>query len=303
MAMKRKQLCAPLHPYEDKRQNLKKTLLQLNILYPVLYEIILDYLNEIWKKNDFNFDFNIPLVGFIVVPDHIYVLGVSSGYILQHYDTIGRLQNEVRFFSHEVHINIDFDEIDKTIYLQYPSTMYRFDWKLCSPQSWKFHNSSKEMFGFKIDTFQKDQMFVSTNSSILRCKKKTGEVLMEWKFQDDKDKNCFRGLTITDEFIYVCQCKKDQIDVIQKNTGKIHTSWKNLRLVFPTRIHLDKKDELFYVGDMNNIHVVTSNGLCMETLYSMKVGERVIDFSLVGKFLYLLERDHRKSLYVWERTM
>ena len=302
--MKRKHLCnQPNVSEEEKIQNLKKILQQLNILYPVLYEMIVNYLNKIWKKQDFNFDFNIPLTGFIAIPDHIYVLEQNSWYILRHYNNMGNIQNQVGFHGGKVAVTIDFDEIDKVIYVQHPSMMRIFDWNLSSPRSWNFQHISKEMFGFKIDDFQNEQMFVSTMSSIWTCKKKTGELLMEWKFQDEKDQIWFRGLTIKEESIYICQYLKHEIDVIQKNTGKISTSWKNVGLVNPIRIHFDKKDQLFYVGDLYNVHLITSNGLRIEKLYSsMNEVEQVIDFSLIGNLLYLLEGGHRKYLHVWERV-
>ena len=307
--MKRKQLCNQSNGYVEKKQNLKNILHKLDILYPVLCHIIIDYLNEIWKKNDFKFDFNVSLAGFIAVPDHFYVIEASSIWFLAHYNTVGQLCNVTRlpdyYPSKELPNSIDFDEIDNTIYVQYPSNMHIFDSKLRTIQAWNFfHKTAKHMFGFKIDNFQNDQMFISTDSAIWRCRKKTGEFLIEWQFQDDKDLNRFRGLTVTNELIYVCQCKKHQIEVIEKNTGKILKPWQHLQLVHPTRIHFDKKDHLLYVGDLYNVHVITSDGLWVEKLYSDRNEiERVIDFSVVGKHLYLLERNHRKRLHVWDQTM
>lgn len=77
-----------------------------------------------------------------------------------------------------------------------------------------------------------------------------------------------RGITVDDEYIYVCDRSNSRIQKFKKDWQRV-SSFGNDKLIFPVAIFRSKEEAggyLLYVGDAMSVHIFTTDGFLLQRI-------------------------------------
>jgi len=121
------------------------------------------------------------------------------------------------------------------------------------------------------------------------------------------------GLTVDNEFIYICDSSNDRIQVLNKDNGMYSHQWgtkgtNDGQFNYPFSITLsndDTEEKFLYVGDVVGVQLFTRQGQFQQKLlgtkvHGNKIGEfdYVIGLCVVNCYLYVSDQSNRR-IQVW----
>jgi len=112
------------------------------------------------------------------------------------------------------------------------------------------------------------------------------------------------GVTVDEEYLYVCDCANDRVQVLDKKNGTFICQWKNGQRSISRPRSILLYEHLFYVGDNYGIQVFTKQGTCIQVFGSSNIGsdkgefDAVTGLCIVNDKLYIVDYCNRR-IQVW----
>jgi len=113
-----------------------------------------------------------------------------------------------------------------------------------------------------------------------------------------------RGVTVDEEYLYVCDFWNHRVQVLNKENGKFICQWKNGKRSFLAPRSILLFEHLFYVGDGYGIQVFTKQGKCVQVFGASEKGSGKGEFNGVRNLcianakLYIVDY-FNKRIQVW----
>jgi len=209
---------------------------------------------------------------------------------------------------------MDMDKKQGILYVSGFDTFVTLNLNLDTLSSWKLPTlaSSYAYRGLKVDRNIAYLTFVVGVHQIYLCLKDDGKNIMTWGNKDPSgapgEFNCPSGLTVVQEYVYVCDQSNNRIQILNKSDGTLVNQWKsqfptstknqsntapsNSELVCPRNIYYYDTDDMFYVGDEYNVHLYTPNGRCVQQF--LRGFSAVYGICIIDDNLYISSRDTKR---------
>ena len=284
---------------------------EIETLYKVVSAIILDYETPLplWQKCESDIIFSNRLAHCVEISTECNVAIMENQNFFYKFKVKGDcVATSFETDSPTSQLMIAFDSHQNTLYLKDWEKICMFDMNFNLLGSFKILFKFKETFGFTMDD---RNIYLTTRNAICTLDKMNGLVLQCWRLEDEK-KIHFRGIICDEKFLYVCQCRKHQIECWSKAYGQTISSWGLINskridekgyLWYPMCIYLDTKTSLYYVGDLYSVQIFAQDGFCIERLTFRSRGHlfRVRNLWTTTDQLFIYETTHRKRIQLWQR--
>jgi len=208
---------------------------------------------------------------------------------------------------------MDMDKKQGILYVSGLDKFLTLNLNLDTLSSWKLPTlaSSYTYRGLKVDRNIAYLTFIVGVHQIYLCLKDDGKNIMTWGNKDPSgfpgEFNCPSGLTVVQEYVYVCDQSNNRIQILNKSDGTFVNQWKshpnknqsntsttpsNSELVCPRNIYYYDTDDMFYVGDEYNVHLYTPDGRCVQQL--LRKFSAVYGICIIDDILYISSRDTKR---------
>ena len=186
-----------------RRRKLKQMLSEIEILYKVLSEIILDYETPLplWQKSTSDMIFPVRLAHCIGLPTGDFVAIQEGQNVFYKFQVKGDpISTSFDPVSPTNQLMIAFDSHQNTLYLKDQEISRVFDMIFHLLGSLKILLIFKETFGIPMDS---TNIYLTTRNAMWTLRKMDGLVLQYWKIEEEKRVH-FRGITCDKTFLYIC---------------------------------------------------------------------------------------------------
>jgi len=202
---------------------------------------------------------------------------------------------EISFFCPS---GVDSDERKNILYVVDQLNVTIINVKFDSLYSWPLPMTHGTFRGIKLDSGTVGQnlyLTIQTISQVFVCNSQDGKVLDIYGTTENSLKqgefNNPYGITLNNKYIYVCDCGNHRVQILYKNrqtnNEKLFVNqWdnygnKNIQFRYPYSIYYDIGEEIFYVGDVYNVQLITKWGMCLQKLDSQTYGNMMNQFYYV----------------------
>jgi len=179
--------------------------------------------------------------------------------------------------------------------------------------SWELPAESSMVFrAIKIE----DELIYMTMDSIHQvyiCQCDNGKIRQVWGNKQNKEsskpgefKNPL-GLTLDEEYVYVCDCYNQRLQILYKNSGQYKKQWGNGKeskkkgnFTNPASIFYDLSEALFYVGDSLCVQIFNNDDICIQRFGEECSIDGAFGICLVENCLFVSDY-YNQRIHLFER--
>jgi len=227
--------------------------------------------------------------------------------------------------SFECPSGIDLDEEKNILYVVDKNNVTLLDLELNVISSWSIpmHPESSSFRGLKVDR-NIAYLTIDTIHQIFLCNSQDGKVLKKWGTSSKGSiPELFyypHGLTINNEYVYVCDCDNHRIQILTKE-GKYSHQWGThtegkvgffypqsniptegkVSFFYPRSIYYSKFDNMFYIGDNYTVQIfIKIENQRIQRIGGTTHGKKMKEFSgvygisVINDRLYVSDCDNRR---------
>jgi len=152
--------------------------------------------------------------------------------------------------------------------------------------------------GLKLDD---DVIYVTISGvhQIFVCNSLSGTVLKTWgSGSEGSEKSEFNypfGLTVDNNYVYVCDGGNHRIQVLFKEDGKYFTQWEREKgFFYPYALYRDALEEIFYIGDSVSFQLFTNDGTFIQRISQENQFCNVYGLCIMDDLLYVTDNANER---------
>jgi len=149
---------------------------------------------------------------------------------------------------------------------------YILDFKKEIITQWDLPTKGSARRGLKVDNQGTIYVTIRELDSIYVYNRK-GELKNEIKGKNDTTFSDPAGMDCDDTFLYICDCHKDRIQILNKSNYQYYSQWKVIegrKFSYPYSIYLDL--DIVYVGDKRYVYIFTTEGKFLQEIGNENTG-------------------------------
>jgi len=285
---------------QTREKAVEEILSDLNIFYPPLNHLIVDYdMETTWEtKSLMSWNQKGFIHGLRSFQQHIYICAQDSNLILT-LNTNGEIIKE--YSSLTGPSGIDIDEKLSLLYIADSTHVTILNLKLEFLSSWQLPTLLRVFRGLKVDG-NTLYLTVFGQHQIFLCNSQEGKILETFGTGNCGSKigefDCPMGITVDDKYVYICDYFNNRVQILLKEKGIYFSTWTEI--VRPTSIYYHSSEDLLYVGSRINVQLFRKDGVCIQRLGDKEVGHQMNQFMwvfgicIMDDRLYISDKNNKR---------
>jgi len=197
---------------------------------------------------------------------------------------------------------LDIDETNYLLYIADLTHVTVLNLKLEFVSSWKLPKEPPGTIdrGVKIDG-RILYLTIDGLHQIFLCDSQNGKILTEFGNVNPSSKDGeFQypyGVSVADQFIYICDCSNNRVQILRKESGIYFSKWGTGKrsttqgqFTCPFSIYYNLSEDLMYIGDNFSVQLFMKDGTCIQRLGDKINGNQMNQFNVVYGICVLDDR-------------